>query len=69
MTGNGARWAALPAKPQIDKNGVVIKREGKSKYVPLLAFTDRKTADAFSHRVIEAVLARCPEAFDEEPAQ
>jgi len=66
---NGAGWAALPAKPQIERNGVVIKRDGKAQYVPVLAFTDRKTADAFSHRVIGAVLDLCPEAFDAEPVQ
>ena len=45
---NGAGWAALPAKPQIERNGVVIKRDGKAQYVPVLAFTDRKTADALA---------------------
>jgi hypothetical protein len=62
---NGARWAALPAKPQIDRDGVAIRRDGKIQYTPLLAFTDRKTADAFSHRVIEAVLELAPDALDE----
>ena len=66
---NGAGWAALPAKPQTERNGVVIKRDGKAQYVPVLAFTDRKTADAFSLRVIGAVLDLCPEAFDAAPVQ
>ena len=51
------------------KDCVVIKRDGKAQYVPVLAFTDRKTADAFSLRVIGAVLDLCPEAFDAASVQ
>jgi hypothetical protein len=58
-----SRWVALPSKLQIDNDGVSIKRESKIQYSPILAFTDRKTADAFGHRVIEAVLALVPDAF------
>ena len=61
-----ARWAALPAKPQV-KDGVVIKdADGKAQYVAILEFTSRTVRDAFSAAVLDAVLARDPHAFDDE---
>jgi hypothetical protein len=62
-----ARWAAPPARPQLDKNGVAIRdREtGKIAYSNIFEFTDRATRDAFSRAVVHAVLERQPEAFEE----
>jgi hypothetical protein len=61
---NGKRWIGLPAKPQIDRAGTVRKDErGKTLYVPVLEFTDKATRDAFSARVVEALLQFAPEAF------
>jgi hypothetical protein len=34
---------------------------------PVLQFLDRDTSDAFSERVIAALLETHPHAFDEEP--
>jgi hypothetical protein len=62
----GRRWIGLPAKPQIDREGRVRQGErGKPAYTNILQFTDRDTSDAFSDRVIEALLAAFPSAFDE----
>jgi hypothetical protein len=63
----GGRWAALPARPMIDKDGTVIRDRvtGKIQYANLFEFTDRATRDAFSHAVVEAVSKLVPEAFDE----
>jgi hypothetical protein len=33
-------------------------------YAPVIEFTDRETRDAFSARVIEALLTRFPAAFE-----
>ena len=65
-----ARWAQLPAKPQITKDGSVLKdpATGKVQYTTLMDFTSRAVRDAFSAAVIGAVLAYAPEAFDQERA-
>jgi hypothetical protein len=65
---NASRWAALPAKPML-KDGAVLKdAEGKAQYVPVLEFSSRDIANAFSAAVITAVLAHSPNAFG-EPAK
>jgi hypothetical protein len=54
---NDSRWASLPAKPQVDRDGNVRRDErGKVAYSPVLEFTYRATRDAFSHRLIAALL-------------
>lgn len=66
---NGGRWVGLPAKPQITRDGQVRRDErGKTAYSPVIEFVDRATRDAFSARVIEALLAAYPHAFEEVPA-
>jgi hypothetical protein len=59
-----SRWAQLPAKPQITKDGKTVVRDGKTQYATILEFDSRDVRDAFSHRVIEAVLAFGPRALD-----
>jgi hypothetical protein len=64
-----ARWVGLPAKPQIGRDGVVRRDgSGKTAYSPIMEFTDRQVRDAFSARVIAALLEFAPAAFDEEAA-
>jgi hypothetical protein len=64
---HGKRWAGLPGKPQIDRGGCVRKGDnGKPLYTPVLEFTDRETRDAFSARVVAALLEFAPSAFEEE---
>jgi hypothetical protein len=66
---NGKRWISMPGKVQITKDGTVRRDEhGKIMYAPVLEFTDRETRDAFSARVIDALLARFPGAFGEVAA-
>jgi len=66
---HGKRWIGLPAKPQITREGAV-RRDGRRKaaYAPVLEFTDRATRDAFSARVIAALLEDFLNAFDDEIA-
>jgi hypothetical protein len=63
-----SRWAALPAKPMIDRDGVAIRDSttGKITYSNILEFTDRATRDAFSHVVIAALLDIFPNALLDE---
>jgi hypothetical protein len=63
----GRRWANLPGKPQIDKDGAARRDDrGKVQYTPVIQFLDRDTGDAFSERVIEALLEAHPDAFADE---
>jgi hypothetical protein len=64
---NGSRWAAPPARPQISKDGAVIRDDttGKIAYAPIIEFGSRNSRDEFSKAVIAAVLARVPGAFAE----
>lgn len=62
---NGRKWAALPSKPIIDRDGNVQKDErGKIRYVPLLEWLDRATSDDFSDSVVAAVEREYPHATD-----
>jgi hypothetical protein len=64
-----SRWVGLPGKAQITREGTVRRDDrGKIAYVPILEFTDTATRTAFSARVIAALLAFAPGAFDEEAA-
>jgi hypothetical protein len=64
----GARWASLPAKPQVRDGAIVIDDGGKPAYWPILEFESRETRDAFSHAVWAAVLERYPNAASEPVA-
>ena len=66
---NGQRWIGLPAKPQITKDGNVRRDDrGKTAYSPVIEFTNRATRDAFSERVIAALVLGFPDAFDDDTA-
>src|SRR6516165_5882284 len=44
----GRQWAQLPSRPQIDKEGTVLRDDdGKVKYAKILEFADKKAAWAF----------------------
>jgi hypothetical protein len=63
----GSRWVGLPAKPQVDRDGVVRRdAHGKVLYASVLQFTDRATADAFSARTIAALVEAYPHAFADQ---
>jgi hypothetical protein len=62
---NGSRWASLPSKAMVDRDGMVMRGDdGKVRYSPILQWRDRRTAERFSHALIEALLAAHPDAFD-----
>jgi hypothetical protein len=59
-----SRWVGLPAKAQITKDGVARREShGKIAYSTVLEFTDPETRNAFSERVIAALLTRFPSVF------
>ncbi|WP_424140280.1 hypothetical protein [Roseomonas chloroacetimidivorans] len=58
---NGKRWASLPSKPLIDKDGNAQRsQDGKIRYVPILEWPSRDVADRFSEAVVTAVEAAYP---------
>jgi hypothetical protein len=64
-----ARWVGLPGKPLVDRYGVAKRNDdGKLVYAPVLEFIDKATRSAFSAKVIAALLALAPAAFDEAAA-
>jgi len=66
---SGARWAALPSKPQIDREGNAKRGpDGKIAYVPLLELEGRPVRDAFSAAVVRALIAFDPHALTEPAA-
>jgi hypothetical protein len=62
-----ARWAQLPAKPQVD--GALVKdADGKIQYVKMMDFGSHAQRDAFSVAAIAAVLEHPPNAFGGDAA-
>jgi hypothetical protein len=61
---NQSRWASLPSKPMVDSTGAVLRDEaGKIKYVTVVQWGDRATADRFSAAIVRELLSRDPGAF------
>lgn len=63
-TTNGKSWASLPSKPMLDRNGMAVRdaANGKIRYLPVLAWPNKPTADRFSIAVVAAVEAAHPDA-------
>jgi hypothetical protein len=60
----GRRWASLPSKPLIDREGQALRDlSGKVRYQPIAEWTDRDVRDAFSDAVCDAVERDYPDAF------
>jgi hypothetical protein len=60
---NGSRWASMPAKPWLGKDGVAIRDDdGKIKFSPLFEFETRELRAAFSAAVWKALLEFDPDA-------
>jgi DNA phosphorothioation-dependent restriction protein DptG len=58
---NEARWAAMPSKPWLLKDGVAVRGDdGKIQYSQLFEFETREVRDAFSREVWRAVLEYDP---------
>jgi hypothetical protein len=65
MCTNGRAWATLPSRPVLDRDGRHVEESGRRKYVPILSWPDRATADCWSAAVVELVRQRYPHAFDD----
>jgi hypothetical protein len=64
MLSERALGAQLPSRPWVKDGQVVTDDNGKVQYSVLFEFTRRETRDAFSQRVIAALLRFAPGALD-----
>jgi hypothetical protein len=65
LSSNGKSWVSLPSKPLVSGKNVLLDERGKTRYVPILEWRDRHTADRFSASVVAAILAaHGPAALD-----
>jgi hypothetical protein len=62
---HGKSWASLPSKPMLDRDGRQVEVEGKKKYLPILSWSDRATADRWSDAVVMLVRQAHPGALDD----
>jgi hypothetical protein len=62
MSSGGRKWAGLPAKPQIDKDGNVKRDGSKIMYAKILSWDTKTAADRFSDSVIAALELEYPGA-------
>jgi hypothetical protein len=61
---NGSTWASPASKPMISRDGTVMRdAAGKVQYSPVVGFASRETRDRWSAAVVNALLARCPDAL------
>jgi hypothetical protein len=60
---HGRAWVTFPARPQIGRDGHVIKVDGKRQYASCIEWSDRATADRFSAVVVALVRTQEPDAF------
>ena len=59
LSANGKAWASAPGKPQIGKDGMVLKDDrGKTRYSSVLEWEDKAARERFSAVVIAAVEAK-----------
>jgi hypothetical protein len=62
LISSGKPWAALPSKPQIDKEGRhKTDVNGKAAYVLIFEWKDRDLSDRFSQAVVALVRAEYPD--------
>jgi hypothetical protein len=62
----GQAWATVPGKPQIGRDGLPIKIDGKQQYTKVMEWRDRTIAARFSEKVVELVREHDPAVFAED---
>ena len=65
FSGDKGPWAALPTKPQLDRERrQKIRVDGKPLFWPIAEWRNRELADRFSTAVVELIRQAHPDAFD-----
>jgi hypothetical protein len=61
---NDTAWASPPSKPQISRDGMVVKGpDGKTKYSACIEFSSRDARNRWSEQVVAAMRASHPDVF------
>jgi hypothetical protein len=61
----GARWAQVPAKPQVRDGELIKDADGRIQYIRMLDFGSRAARVTFSAAVVAAALEHAPDSFDD----
>jgi hypothetical protein len=61
----GSRWAAMPSRPQVSRDGDLIRNDGKIAYASVLKISSAEARAAFSAAVVAALLEFDPNAFND----
>lgn len=61
---DGRSWVSLPSKPFLRNGEAVVDDTGKIKYLPVVEFDNAAVRNAFSDRVIEALIKYDPRALE-----
>jgi hypothetical protein len=62
---DGSAWAALPAKPVVDRDGKQkADANGKRQFAPVLEWCNRELANRFSAVVINLIRRAAPDTLD-----
>jgi hypothetical protein len=64
---NGRRWALLPSRAMIARDGALIRDGDKIRYAPVVEWGTRELQQQFSRRVVALVEADFPDVFDAGP--
>jgi hypothetical protein len=64
FVGSSGRWASLPSKPVLGREGKQAKPNGRPQFAPVLAWRNRELADRFSGIVVDLIRAAHPGALD-----
>jgi hypothetical protein len=66
LQGAEGAWAALPRKPEIERDGKTVRfgGDGKPVYHELLAWRSKRLREAFSERVVELIRSSHPTDID-----
>jgi hypothetical protein len=62
----GKRWASLPSKPVLTREGQALVVDGVKQYQPMASWPDRATADRWSAIVIMLIEERDPGTFADD---
>jgi len=64
LVGANGPWASPPSKPQIGRDGAVMKdAAGKARYTPIIEFSSKEIRDRWSTQIIDALRTSHPEAL------
>jgi hypothetical protein len=64
FVGSSGRWASLPSKPVLDRDGKQAKPNGRPQFATVLEWRNRALSDRFSAAVVALIRAAHPDALE-----